>query len=178
MTQFLILAASAPGSGNQFGVMWELLIAQAVSFLILAFLLHRFAYRPVLDLLERRRAKVAESMAGAERIQQQLAATETERKEILHQANQEASRLIEEAREAAARVQQRESQKAVAQAEQIVAQAREAAASDHARMLAELRSEVGRLVVGTTSQVIGRALSDEDQKRLSEEAARSLGASS
>ena len=43
------------------------------------------------------------------------------------------------------------------------------AASDHARMLAELRQEVGRLVVATTGKVIGKTLSDEDQKRLIDE---------
>jgi hypothetical protein len=50
--------------------------------------------------------------------------------------------------------------------------AREAAASDHTRMLAELKQEVGRLVVETTAAVTGKILTAEDQQRLAEETAK------
>ena len=50
--------------------------------------------------------------------------------------------------------------------------AREAAEADHARMLAELRREVGRLVVETTAKVTGKVLTLEDQQRLAEETSR------
>ena len=62
----------------------------------------------------------------------------------------------------------------IAAAEQIMLQAREAAAQEHARMLAELRREVGRLVVQTTAAVIGKVLTPDDQRRLAEETARTL----
>jgi F-type H+-transporting ATPase subunit b len=82
--------------------------------------------------------------------------------------------LIEEARSAAARVREEETQKAIAAAEQIIAKAREAAAADHARMLTELKREVGRLVVQTTATVTGKILTPEDQKRLAEETAKQI----
>ena len=87
-----------------------------------------------------------------------------------------ANKLIEEAREAAARVREVETQKAIAAAEQIIAKAREAAAQDHARMLAELKREVGRLVVQTTATVTGKVLTPEDQRRLAEETEKQLAA--
>jgi len=71
-------------------------------------------------------------------------------------------------------VRQEETQKAIATAEQIIAKAREATAQDQARMLAELKREVGRLVVQTTAAVTGKVLTTEDQRRLAEETARSL----
>ena len=55
-----------------------------------------------------------------------------------------------------------------------MARAREAAAQDHARMLGELRREVGRLVVQTTAAVTGKVLTTDDQRRLSEETAKRL----
>ena len=85
------------------------------------------------------------------------------------QANVQGATLIEEARAAAARVQQAGNQKAIATAEQIMAKAREAAAQDHDRMLAQLKHEVGRLVVQTTATVTGKILTTEDQRRLAEE---------
>jgi F-type H+-transporting ATPase subunit b len=52
--------------------------------------------------------------------------------------------------------------------------AREATERDHDRMLADLKREVGRLVVQTTATVTGKILTPEDQKRLAEEAAKQL----
>ena len=54
--------------------------------------------------------------------------------------------------------------------------ARQASEAEHARMLTELRREVGRLVVATTGKVIGKALTPEDQRRLAEEANRQVAA--
>ena len=98
------------------------------------------------------------------------------RDEVLDQANVQATKMIEEARAAAARVQEQETQKAVAQAEQIMAKAREATAIEHGRMLAELKQEVLALVVRTTAAVTGKVLTAEDQQRLAEETRRQLAA--
>jgi len=86
------------------------------------------------------------------------------------------SKLIEEAREAAGRVREQETQKAIAQAEQIIAKAREATALERDRMLVELKRDVGLLVVRTTSAVTGKVLTAEDQQRLAEETRRQLAA--
>ena len=127
-------------------------------------------------MLEERRQRIAEGITNADKIKAELARTEASRQEVLNQANTQANKLIEEARAAAARVQETETQKAIAAAEQIIIKAREAAAQDHARMLAELRREVGRLVVDTTGKVTGKILTPEDQQRLADETSRQLAA--
>jgi len=159
---------------HSLGIYWPKLIAQAINFAIVLFILWKFAYRPVLAMLEQRRQKIAESITNAENIKAELARTEAARLEVLQKANAQAVKLIEEARAAAARVQEQETQKAIAAAEQIIAKAREAAAQDHARMLAELKREVGRLVVQTTATVTGKILTPEDQRRLAEETAKQV----
>ena len=161
---------------DSLGIQWKILLAQTVSFSLVFFVLWRFAYRPIFAMLEARREKIAESLANAEKIKAELAHTEAERKRILAQAGDVANQLIEEGRTAAARVREVETQKAVATAEQIVIKAREVAAQDHARMLAELKSEVGRLVVQTTATVTGKILTPDDQRRLAEETAKQLAA--
>jgi len=158
------------------GIQWPKLIAQVINFAIVLFVLWKWAYKPVLGMLELRRDKVAESIANADKIKAELAATEAKRLEVLNQANDQANKLIEEARAAAARVQAQETQRAVAAAEQIVAKAREATTQDHARMLVELKREVGRLVVQTTAAVTGKVLTPDDQRRLIEDANKQLGA--
>jgi len=162
--------------GETFGISWTLFISQCISFSIVAALLYKFAYKPILQVLEQRRQTIAESLANADKIKQELARTEAARQEVLNKANAQATGLIEEARAAASKVLESESQKAIAQAEQIITKAREAAEADHARMLAELRAEVGRLVVDTTAKVTGKILSVDDHKRLAEDTNKQLAA--
>ena len=161
---------------QRFGLSLSHFIAQVISFSLVAFLLHRFAYRPILQVLEERKQRIAEGLANAEKIKAELARTELARQEVMQLANQKANQMIAEARAAAARVQELETQKAIAISEQILAKAREAAAMDHARMMTELRHEIGRLVVETTAQVTGKILTPQDQQRLIEETAKQLAA--
>jgi F-type H+-transporting ATPase subunit b len=177
----LALLAMAPGGGGRigeiastFGVDWPHLIAQIISFCIVCALLQRFAYKPLLKVLQDRRQQIAQGLADAQKMKADLAQTEMRRQEILMQANAQASQMIDEAHAAAARVQQQETQKAIAAAEQIIVKARETAEKEHARMFAELKRELGRLVVQTTATVTGKILTPEDQRRLAEEASRRL----
>ena len=177
----LILFAAATENPIQeisrtFGFNVHHFVAQVFSFLIVAGLLYKFAYKKVLDVLEERRQEIASGLANAEKIKAELARTEAARQEVLNQANAQANKLIEEARAAAARVQEVETQKAIAQATDIVTKAKQAAEAEHARMLADLRREVGRLVVETTSKVTGKILSVDDQNRLTEETNKQLAA--
>ena len=179
MSDLLLLAQS--GSGGQiqqiaqtFGVDWPHLIAQMISFSIVAALLYRFAYRPVLAMLEERRRQIADGLAAAEENKAELAKTEAERRQVIDQANEQANQLIDEARDSAARIREQKVQEAAAEAEQIVAKAREQAAREHDRMLAELKREVGKLVVVTTAAVSGKILSPDDQQHLAEETAKQL----
>jgi len=88
-------------------------------------------------------------------------------------------RSVEETQERTRRNEGRLSevdQKAIAAAEQIMVRAQEASAQERTRMLAELRSQFGRLVVETTASVTGKILTAEDQQRLAEETAKQLTA--
>ncbi len=168
------LSETAKSTAETFGLDAPHFFAQVISFSIVSFLLYRFLYRPVLAMLNQRREKIAESLTNAEKVKAELARTETDRLEVLAKANGQATRLIDEARAAAARVKEQETQKAISAAEQIVLKAREAAAQDHARMLTELKREVGRLVVQTTATVTGKVLTPEDQRRLADETAKAV----
>jgi F-type H+-transporting ATPase subunit b len=181
MNAFILLAA-AEGEGQiaqiarTFGVDWSHLIAQIISFSIVCAVLLKFAYKPILKMLEQRREEIALGKANADKIKAELEKTEAQRKEVMHKASVDAEKFIEEAKAAAARVQQEETQKAIASAEQIVAKAREAAAQEREQMLADAKREMGKLVVEATTIVTGKILTAEDQKRLAEETAKQLAA--
>jgi F-type H+-transporting ATPase subunit b len=177
----LILAAAASGlsetlheTAETFGWNPWLFLSQVISFLIVAFLLRRFAYKPILAVLEERRRKIEEGQLNAEKIKKELAEAEKRYQEILAKANADAQRMIDEARESAAHLSERKQQEAIAAAEQIIAKAREVAALEHERTMESLKHELGRLVVETTGKVAGKVLTPEDQQRLQEETARQL----
>lgn len=161
-------------TGETFGFDTKIFLSQVISFIIVALVLRRFAYKPILAVLEERRQRIAEGLLNAEKIKQQLAEAEQRHAEILAKANEQAQKMIDEARESAAHVGERKQQEAITAAEQIIAKAQEASAIERERVMAELKRELGRLVVDTTSKVTGKVLTSEDQRRLQEEASRQI----
>ncbi|HTR24033.1 MAG TPA: ATP synthase F0 subunit B [Terriglobales bacterium] len=174
----LLAVAQSEGQVAQvartFGVDWQHLGSQIISFSIVCSVLYKFAYQRILVMLEQRRQQIALGIANAEKIKVELDKTETQRLEVLAQAHAQGAKFIQEAQAAAARVQQEETKKAIAAAEQITAKAREAALQEHDQMLAGLKREVGKLVVQATTKVTGKVLTAEDQRRLAEEASKEV----
>ncbi len=177
----LVFLAEASGGGQveqiarTFGVDWPHLISQVISFAIVCLLLQRFAYKPILKMLEERRLQIAQGIAERERIKQELAQAEARKQEIMLQADVQASKVIDEAHAAAATVREKETQKAIATAEQIIVKSREAAEQERAQMLRELKKQLGVLVVQATSVATRKVLSSDDQRRMAEETLRQVG---
>ena len=181
MPSILILAQSSGGIvdsakeiADTFGWNPRLFLSQVISFVIVALLLRRFAYKPILGVLEERRRLIEQGLLNAELIKKQLAEAEQRYAEILAKANANAQKMIDEARASSAHLAERKEQEAIAAAEQIIAKAREASVIEHERTMEALKRELGRLVVDTTAKVTGKVLTAEDQRRLQEEAARQL----
>jgi F-type H+-transporting ATPase subunit b len=157
-----------------FGVDWSHLIAQIISFCIVCALLYRWAYQPILKILAERRRQITQGLADTEKIRAELDRTEALRHEVMLKANAQATKIIEEAHAAAAKVEQDETKRAIAAANQIIVKAQAAVAQDYARMLNELKREVGKLVIQATATLTGKILTTEDQQRLAEETAKQL----
>jgi F-type H+-transporting ATPase subunit b len=174
----MFLAAGALDQAREtaetFGFDWKIFFSQVISFIIVALALRWFAYKPILGILEERRQRIAEGLLNAEKIKQQLAEAEQRHAEILAKANAQAQKMIDDARESAGHVAERKQQEAVVAAEQIIAKAREATAIEHEKTMADLKRELGRLVVDTTAKVTGKVLTADDQRRLQEEASRQI----
>jgi F-type H+-transporting ATPase subunit b len=159
---------------QQFGLYWPNLIAQVILFVIVYLVLRKYAFGPIIAVLEERRRRIEEGQANAERIKQQLAEAQTKYEEILAKANAEAQRLIDEVRSTGDHLAEQKRQQAISEAEQIMAKAQEAIVRERDSVMADLKKELGRLVVETTSKVTQKVLTPEDQKRISEETAKEL----
>jgi F-type H+-transporting ATPase subunit b len=161
---------------GEFGLNAWGFICQVISFGIVAYLLYRFAYAPILKVLEERRVRIEEGLANATRVEAKLAEATATAETIRLQANADAAKVIAEAQAAAKVVSEREGQRAVQQASEIIQKAREAGEAEQKRLMAELRKELSRLIVETTAKVTGKVLSSGDQKKITEEATKELAA--
>jgi F-type H+-transporting ATPase subunit b len=164
----------AQNIAQTFGIYWPNFIAQVILFVVVYFILRRYAFKPIVDMFEERRRRIEEGQLNAEKIKQQLALAQQRYEEILAKAGAEAQRLLEEVRVSSERLAEQKRQEAIAEAERISQKAQESIHLERDRVMAEVKHELGRLVVETTEKVTGKVLTPSDQQRLNEETARQL----
>jgi F-type H+-transporting ATPase subunit b len=158
-------------AGNQFGLTPGKLLAQVITFGLVYFVLNRYAFGPVVAMLEARRKRIADGEAKLEKIARDLAAAEENARAITAKADAEANRLIKEAGDGAVALAEKKRQEAQAEAAGIIAKSREAARLEEEQLLTQLKREFGRMVVDATTRVTGKVLTNEDQDRINRETA-------
>ena len=159
---------------DKFGVKLPTLIAQMINFCLVALVLYKFAVKPIVATLDERQQKIADGLQYAEEMKAQLAAAERERAEKIKTAAVDAQKILTESREQSKEMIEQKTQEAAAQAEAIIRKASEAAELERQKMLADVRQEVARLVVATSSKVLSRDLSDAEKQTFSDSAAKEL----
>jgi F-type H+-transporting ATPase subunit b len=153
-----------------FGLDWPKFLAQVIIVLIVYFILSKYAFGPVLAMLEARRRRIAEGEANLETIKAEMNKAEEKVRAMLEKANADAERLIAEARDSAEAVRSQKTQEAIKEAQSILEKARDASRLEHEAAMNELKRDFGRLVIDATSKVTGKVLDEKDQKRINEEA--------
>ena len=157
-----------------FGLNAPFFVAQLINFFLVILVLKKFAFGPIQEILEKRKQRIADGEEKLAEIEKQLADSEKRVTEKLDEANADAKRMIDEAKESAAKIGEQETQKAIASAQNILAKAEEAAKAERETMKAEIKAEFGKLVTAATSQVAGKVLTDDDQRRINEESMTTL----
>ncbi len=167
-------AAETPGVFENikttFGLNGTFFAAQVINFFLVIIILKKFAFGPIQNMLNLRKERIAEGEEKLKRIEKQLADSEATTAAAIAKANDDAVRLINEAKEGAHAFSEQKAQEAIAQAQNILAKAEAAAKADRDRLSTELKREFGRLVASTTAQVTGKVLTADDQKRINEDA--------
>jgi len=172
----LLLAAAAENPNvlesisKTFGWNAPFFIAQLVNFALVIFVLKKFAFGPIGKILGERRERILAAEEKVKLIERQLAESEITTAAAIAKANEDAARLINEAKESSAIFSSQKTQEAIASAQQILTKAEAAAKAERAAIKAELKAEFGRLVAAMTSQVTGKVLTADDQKRINEDA--------
>lgn len=153
-------------------------IAYLINFLILVFLLQRFAYRPVLNMLEQRRQRIADGLGAAEKAQQEAAAQQAEFEKELAKARQEATDQASKIAQETERMREQILADARQEAEEIVTRAREQLDVERQQLQAELQRQMVDVTVAMTRKVVGQTLDENAQRQLVNRFLAEMGESS
>ena len=145
-----------------------------VTFLVLLVLLARFAWRPLLDALERRQETIRKSLDDARHAREELQRLQTESARILAEARNEAASIISTTRSDAARFAEEMKQKARADAEAVVRNAQREIDAQTARAVQSIRREAIDLSVAVAAKILRRDISRADNERLVDETIREM----
>ena len=147
-----------------------------VVFLVLLALLAKFAWRPLLEALEKRQESIRRSLDDAAKAKQELERLQVESQRILAEARAEAEAIVARTREDANRLRDEMRQKAQQEAANIVKNAQKQIELETARALQQIRHEAVDLSVAIASKLLQRNVSKEDNERLIEDTFRQLEA--
>jgi F-type H+-transporting ATPase subunit b len=140
------------------GVQWTNLIFQILAFLILIWLLQRYAYGPVVRMLDARADRIRESMQTAERIEREMAETQRQNQAILDEARREAQTILARSREAGEELLGRAREEASTQRERELERARQQIRAETEQAKEELRREVAELALLAASRIVRQEL--------------------
>ena len=140
-----------------------LLFWMVVIFGIVFFLLARFGFPVITDMVDRRSAKIAQSLKDADQIQERMAAWKQEQARLLEQTRREQAAILKEATETKARIVSEAKDQAKARADEILAEASRRIAAEKDAALREVRQEVALLSVQVAQKVLRQELSDKSR---------------
>ena len=156
---------SEPTGIGQLGISPINLIIQAIAFLLLMYLLYRFTYKPLLAVIDKRRALASEIVEANQKAKQDLSQAEERQKATLDEARRQAQDIINQAKAIQDRTVNEASEKARQSAEQIIEQARQQINLERDQAIAQLRREFADLAVLAATRVVKQELQSNSDLR-------------
>lgn len=153
---------------TKLGIDWKILGAQIINFLILAFVLYKFVYHPVLDMLEKRSKTIESGLSAAKKSEERLAEIERLAQQRMSETQREIGALLEKSRADAEFMKKDILATAQTQADDLVTRTRLQIAEEKEKLLAEVKAEVTTLIVKLTGKLLDREFAAPDQKRLTD----------
>ena len=169
-----MLAFDLQEFADKFGLHADAFIAHFIAFAIVVGVVVFFGIKPIMAQLEERRKRIEEGEAMHARSEKELADVKATGEQILTEARDTGKKELDTARQTAARLQADLTAKATAEAQTVIDNAHRQAAMDSQREKDALKGEFVRLVAAATAQVTGKVLTEEDHRRINDEAINNL----
>lgn len=133
-----------------------------IAFLILFFLLKKFAWKPILQSLNDRESNIANAIASAEKVKTEMAQLQNENEALLTKAREEKALMLKEARETKDRIINEAKEQAKVEANKIIIEAQAAISAQKMAALTEVKNQVGKLVIEVSEKVLRKELGNKE----------------
>jgi F-type H+-transporting ATPase subunit b len=138
-----------------------LLVWTLIAFLIVFFILRKFAWNPILTTLKERETGIADSIAMADKVKAEMALLQSENETLMARAREERAQMMKEAKEASDKIINQAKDQAKAEAAKIIADANQQIHNQKMAALTDVKNQVGNLVVEVAEKVLRRELNDK-----------------
>jgi len=143
-----------------------LLIWTLVAFLIVFFILKKFAWKPILKGLKDRETTIADAISSAEKVKAEMAQLKSENEALLAKAREERAQMLKEARDTKDKIINEAKEQAKVEANKIIADANQAIQQQKMAALTDVKNQVGALVIEVSEKILRRELSNKgDQEK-------------
>lgn len=167
-------ATEETGALGTLGIDGGIFVAQLVNFLVVLLVLWKFAYKPILKMLDQRSERVEKSMRDADLVEKRVAALEDERKQVVAEARTEAAKVMDAARTDAESMKTDMVEKAKREVERVVVNGKAQLKSDQEAMMREARKELVEIAVSAAKRILADGVDEKKSASLAEEVVRKL----
>jgi F-type H+-transporting ATPase subunit b len=141
-----------------------LIIWTTLVFLLVFYILKKFAWKPILSSLKQRETTIADSIASAERVRAEMAQLKNENEALLAKAREERSLMLKEARDTKDKIINEAKEQAKVEANKIITDAQAAIQQQKMAAVTDVKNQVGQLVIEVSEKVLRRELSNKAEQ--------------
>ena len=158
-------------------VPWTL-IAQILNLFLQAFLIKKFLFKPIREILEKRKAMADAQISDAEKAKEEALSMKAEYEQNMAQAREKANDILANAQKTASAQSEEILQEANLQAKAIKAKAESDIAQERKKAVNDIKNEIGSMAMDIAGKVIEREISEEDHRKLIDEYIQNVGEAS
>lgn len=153
---------------STFGVNWTFFVAQIINFAILFFLLKRFLYKPILEMLEKRRVEIEEGLARAKKMAEDAKKFDAEQVVLMQKAKKDSQAMVENAVQAGEKIRDGILKEAAERSKEIMKAAELRIEEEKKKMIQEVRTEVLTLASSLAEKILREKMDSEHDKKFIE----------
>lgn len=135
-----------------------------VAFVVVLFLLKKFAWKPILKSLNERESNIANSIAAAEKVRAEMAQMKSENEALLAKAREERAQMLKEARETKDKIINEAKDQAKVEANKIIIEAQAAIETQKMAAITDVKNQVGKLVIEVSEKVLRKELGNKESQ--------------
>lgn len=148
----------------------RILLAQFINFAVLVFVLYRFAYKPIFEILEKRRKSIENGVRQSQEAEKRLEDAKKKSKDIVKEAKKEAKEIVEEAQHKARKRKEEIMRDAQVEIQEMMSRHKEEMSQEKERIIEDVKMDIARLIVIGVERVSNVRVSEKEASHFMEKA--------